>query len=98
AARLAPTAAGALRLGPRAPARLHGRLAAELSDLEDEPAPASGAFKTPGATMTYKGMNPLSDEQWAHLKAEIVREARRTLVARRFLGIYGPLGAGIESV
>ena len=29
---------------------------------------------------------------------EVVREARRTLVARRFLGVYGPLGAGIESV
>ena len=42
--------------------------------------------------------NPLTEEQFAHLQAEIVREARRTLVARRFLGIYGPLGAGIESV
>lgn len=48
--------------------------------------------------MTDRSLNPLNDEQWAHLKAEIVREARRTLVARRFLGIYGPLGAGIESV
>jgi uncharacterized linocin/CFP29 family protein len=41
---------------------------------------------------------PLNDAQWQHLQAEVVREARRTLVARRFLGIYGPLGAGIESV
>ncbi|MEZ6189295.1 MAG: family 1 encapsulin nanocompartment shell protein [Planctomycetota bacterium] len=42
--------------------------------------------------------NPLSPEQFAHVQAEIVREARRTLVARRFIGIFGPLGAGIESV
>jgi uncharacterized linocin/CFP29 family protein len=42
--------------------------------------------------------NPMTDEQWKHLQAEVVREARRTLVGRRFLGLYGPLGAGIESV
>ncbi|MBL4845327.1 MAG: bacteriocin family protein [Planctomycetes bacterium] len=41
---------------------------------------------------------PLTESQWAQIQSEIVREARRTLVARRFLGIYGPLGAGIESV
>ena len=44
------------------------------------------------------GTSPLSDAQAAHLLQEAVREARRTLVARRFLGIYGPLGAGLESV
>ena len=32
------------------------------------------------------------------LQAAAVREARRTLVARRFLGIWGPLGAGVETV
>lgn len=42
--------------------------------------------------------NPLDDEQWEHLKSEVIREARRTLVARRFLGVWGPLGAGIESI
>ena len=42
--------------------------------------------------------HPLTDEQWDHLQSEIVREARRTLVARRFLGIYGPLGSGMEAV
>ena len=41
---------------------------------------------------------PLSDGQAAHLQAEVVREARRILAARRFLGIHGPLGAGVESV
>ena len=42
--------------------------------------------------------NPLTEPQWQFLQEEVVREARRTLVARRFLGVYGPLGAGIESV
>lgn len=42
--------------------------------------------------------NPLSAEQWEFLQQEIVREARRTLVGRRLLGLYGPLGAGIETV
>lgn len=40
----------------------------------------------------------LSVEQLAHLQAQVVREARRTLVGRRFLGVWGPLGAGLESV
>jgi len=42
--------------------------------------------------------HPLTDEQWDHLLSEVVREARRTLVARRFLGLHGPLGGGVESV
>ena len=42
--------------------------------------------------------SPLTSDQWSFLQQEIVREARRTLVARRFLGIYGPLGAGVESI
>ena len=42
--------------------------------------------------------NPLSSDQWDLLQSEVVREARRTLVARRFLGVWGPLGAGIESI
>jgi uncharacterized linocin/CFP29 family protein len=42
--------------------------------------------------------NPLNDDQWTHLSDEVIREARRTLVARRFLGVWGPLGAGIESL
>jgi uncharacterized linocin/CFP29 family protein len=42
--------------------------------------------------------SPLSETQWDHLKEQVIREARRTLVARRFLGVWGPLGAGIESI
>ncbi|MCA8925588.1 MAG: bacteriocin family protein [Planctomycetes bacterium] len=48
--------------------------------------------------MPSSSTNPLSPEQFAHVQAEVVREARRTLVARRFIGLFGPLGAGIESV
>ena len=42
--------------------------------------------------------SPLSPEQLEFLQQEIVKEARRTLVGRRMIGIYGPLGAGIETV
>ncbi|MCS6800212.1 MAG: bacteriocin family protein [Myxococcota bacterium] len=42
--------------------------------------------------------HPLAPEQWEQLQREVVREARRMLVGRRFLGIYGPLGAGVETV
>lgn len=42
--------------------------------------------------------SPLSPEQLEFLQQEIVKEARRTLVGRRMIGIYGPLGAGLETV
>jgi uncharacterized linocin/CFP29 family protein len=42
--------------------------------------------------------NPLTPEQSEFLVQEIVREAKRTLVGRRLLGIHGPLGAGLETV
>ena len=42
--------------------------------------------------------NPLAPEQTEFLTQEIVREAKRTLVGRRLLGIHGPLGAGLETV
>ncbi len=48
--------------------------------------------------MPIANKSPLTDEQIAFLQTEMVREARRTLVGRRLLGIYGPLGGGIESV
>lgn len=41
---------------------------------------------------------PIPEDQLRFLQDEIVREARRTLVGRRFLDIYGPLTPGIESV
>lgn len=36
--------------------------------------------------------------QWSELLAQVVGEARRTLIGRRFIGLWGPLGGGIESV
>ena len=50
--------------------------------------------------MTEKKMadSPLTPEQLELLQQEIVKEARRTLVGRRMIGIYGPLGAGVETV
>lgn len=42
--------------------------------------------------------SPLSAEQLEFLQQEIVKEARRTLIGRRLIGVYGPLGAGIETV
>lgn len=43
-------------------------------------------------------MDPLTESQWKKLREDIIREARRTLIGRRFIGLWGPLGAGIESV
>ncbi|MEW6280665.1 MAG: family 1 encapsulin nanocompartment shell protein [Candidatus Eremiobacterota bacterium] len=41
---------------------------------------------------------PLSEEQAARLLNAAVQEVRRTVVARRFIALLGPLGAGVESV
>lgn len=41
---------------------------------------------------------PLSPEQLKRLEDETVREARRTLVGRRFINVYGPLGPGVEAI
>ena len=42
--------------------------------------------------------NPLSPEEWGRLTATVVGVARRALVARRFIDLYGPLGAGVQTV
>jgi uncharacterized linocin/CFP29 family protein len=44
------------------------------------------------------GPVPLSETQLSRLQSEIVREAKRTLVGRRFINVFGPLGAGVESI
>lgn len=41
---------------------------------------------------------PLTDDQWNRIQKEIMKEASRLLVSRRFIDIYGPLGAGLESI
>jgi uncharacterized linocin/CFP29 family protein len=41
---------------------------------------------------------PLTEAQWAQLEEVVVATARRSLVGRRFIPIYGPLGAGVQTV
>jgi uncharacterized linocin/CFP29 family protein len=41
---------------------------------------------------------PLSGEQWAQLDATVIQVARHSLVGRRFIPIYGPVGAGLQQV
>jgi uncharacterized linocin/CFP29 family protein len=41
---------------------------------------------------------PLRPEQWQALDEIVVRIARQSLVGRRFIPIYGPLGAGVQAV
>lgn len=47
--------------------------------------------------LTHEHM-PLSPERWRELNMAIVEVARRRLVGRRFLDLYGPLGAGVQVV
>ncbi|MBO8165197.1 MAG: bacteriocin family protein [Brevibacillus sp.] len=42
--------------------------------------------------------SPLSKEEWEQLDETIVEMARRQLVGRRFIDIYGPLGEGVQTV
>lgn len=41
---------------------------------------------------------PLSKEQWAQLDQLVIETARSSLVGRRFIPIYGPLGPGVHTV
>lgn len=41
---------------------------------------------------------PLNQKEWAMLDGIVIENARRNLIGRRFLDIYGPLGQGIQSV
>ncbi|MBA2874736.1 family 1 encapsulin nanocompartment shell protein [Thermaerobacillus caldiproteolyticus] len=40
----------------------------------------------------------LNSEQWRELDQTVIDSARRQLVGRRFIDIYGPLGEGVQSV
>jgi uncharacterized linocin/CFP29 family protein len=42
--------------------------------------------------------NPLRADEWDRLNQTVIEVARRTLVARRFIDLYGPLGAGVQTV
>jgi uncharacterized linocin/CFP29 family protein len=41
---------------------------------------------------------PISDKQWDEIDQTVVSIARRQLIGRRFISIYGPLGAGQQFV
>ncbi|MBQ9931931.1 MAG: bacteriocin family protein [Firmicutes bacterium] len=50
--------------------------------------------------MEYLGRNeaPVSEELWAKIDEAVIESAKQHMVCRRFLNIYGPLGAGVSYV
>lgn len=42
--------------------------------------------------------SPLQPREWNQLDETIIQAARKQLIGRRFLDIYGPLGQGVQSV
>ncbi|HVE84412.1 MAG TPA: family 1 encapsulin nanocompartment shell protein, partial [Myxococcales bacterium] len=42
--------------------------------------------------------NPLRPEEWTRLNETVIQVARRSLVGRHILDLYGPLGAGVQSI
>ncbi|WP_227939571.1 family 1 encapsulin nanocompartment shell protein [Alkalihalobacillus deserti] len=41
---------------------------------------------------------PLNEREWEALDEIVIENARRNLIGRRFIDIYGPLGQGVQSV
>ncbi len=41
---------------------------------------------------------PFTPEQWEKIDETVVKIARQVLVGRRFISLYGPLGAGVQSI
>ena len=50
------------------------------------------------ADFTMRAQSPLSDEQWNSIEKIVVDVARRVLVGRRLIPIFGPLGPGVQTV
>jgi uncharacterized linocin/CFP29 family protein len=42
--------------------------------------------------------SPLSSNQWEQMNGTIVEAAKKQLVGRRFIDIYGPIGEGVQSI
>ncbi|WP_088032605.1 family 1 encapsulin nanocompartment shell protein [Evansella clarkii] len=42
--------------------------------------------------------SPLTNKEWQMLDETVIENARRNLIGRRFIDIYGPLGQGVQSV
>lgn len=43
-----------------------------------------------------RSQSPLTEEQWESLENAVVDTAKKHLIGRRFLSLYGPLGAGVQ--
>jgi uncharacterized linocin/CFP29 family protein len=42
--------------------------------------------------------NPLTDQEWEEINQVVIDAARRRLVGRRVVDIYGPLGPGVQTI
>ncbi|MGG1573461.1 family 1 encapsulin nanocompartment shell protein [Fictibacillus sp. NRS-1165] len=42
--------------------------------------------------------SPLSGQDWSQLNETVINAARKQLVGRRFIELYGPLGRGVQSI
>jgi uncharacterized linocin/CFP29 family protein len=42
--------------------------------------------------------SPLTEKDWNDLEEAVISNARRSLVGRRFIDIYGPLGSGVQTI
>ena len=45
-----------------------------------------------------RNASPLSSEQWAQLDDVVTNVARSSLVGCRFIPVFGPIGAGVQSI
>lgn len=41
---------------------------------------------------------PLSEKEWEDLQETVIHNARRGLIGRRFIDIYGPMGSGVQTI
>ena len=48
--------------------------------------------------LLYRGDAPLSAQEWSVIDGVVTNAARRMLVGRRFLDVFGPLGAGLQDI
>jgi len=48
--------------------------------------------------LLYRGDAPLTAQEWTLIDNTVTAAARRVLVARRFLDLFGPLGAGLQDI
>ena len=50
------------------------------------------------ADYLMRDQSPLTAQEWQALDRAVVQVARRNLVARRFISLFGPVGAGVQSL